>query len=97
LVIPEGTVSIEYQAYANKKTIRKVYIPSSVTNIGSSAFNGCTNLREVIFMEPDKEDRKPVFLGHDVFRQCINLYSITLPKNVGSINGSCFRDCQKLC
>ena len=43
--IPLGVVSIETQAFSWNNRLNYVYIPISVTSIGSSAFNGSISLR----------------------------------------------------
>ena len=42
LTIPAGTVKIENEAYKDRTDITGVVIPDTVTEIGWSAFSGCT-------------------------------------------------------
>ena len=54
VVIPESynglpVVSINTEAFLNNTKIECVIIPDTVTNIGNSAFRGCTALKEVSF------------------------------------------------
>ena len=41
-------VNINDSAFANKTTITKITVPSTVTTIGSGAFAGCTSLQELV-------------------------------------------------
>ena len=47
LVIPEGVDSIKKFAFYNYALLNSITIPNSVTLIGSSAFLGCSNIKEV--------------------------------------------------
>lgn len=42
---------IEISMYALPTSVKKVVIPSSVTRLEHDAFNGCTNLEEVVFQD----------------------------------------------
>lgn len=44
IVIPEGVTSICSFAFENAKSIKKVFIPSTVRNIGEEAFRDCDSL-----------------------------------------------------
>ena len=46
-----NVIGIEAQAFQNNKTITSVEIGNNVTEIGASAFNGCTKLSTVTFKE----------------------------------------------
>lgn len=45
--IPEGTISIEKEAFADCPNLTSVIIPNSVTTIGDGAFEGCSNLTDI--------------------------------------------------
>ena len=45
--IPEGTISIEKDAFAGCPNLTSVIIPDSVTTIGNGAFEGCSNLTDI--------------------------------------------------
>lgn len=71
--------------------ITSVYIPNSVTNIGSSAFEGCENLAEVIF-EGDYAE-----LGENCFKNCTSLTEIQVPATGdGGILSGTFEGCTSL-
>ncbi len=65
-------------------------ILESVTEIGSSAFYGCTGLTSVTIPESVTD------IGDDAFRDCTGLTSITIPKSVTSIDDYAFKDCSEL-
>ena len=50
VVIPEGVTRIEYKAFENTD-ITSVTLPSTIRNIGSLAFRGCSSLTTVIIPE----------------------------------------------
>lgn len=47
VVIPEGITWIADYAFKGHKTLRRIHIPDSVTDIGHLAFAGCENLEEI--------------------------------------------------
>lgn len=71
-------------------TVRKMSIPSSVTEIGDYAFSKCTNLTSI------ELPSGVISLGRDAFNGCTNLSSITLPYGVGAIWNASFYGCESL-
>ena len=65
-------------------------IPSGVTEIGGSAFDGCTGLTSVTI--PDSV----TLIGDDAFRGCTGLASITIPDSVTEIGWRTFACCTGL-
>lgn len=53
LVIEDGTIRIEANAYADNKELKSVTIPESVKEIGEGAFKNCINLADVKFNSDD--------------------------------------------
>ena len=51
VVFPQNLENIQYQAFANCRSLTNLTIPASVTTIGQYAFNGCRGLVSVI-LEP---------------------------------------------
>ena len=73
--------------YAYAKTIT---IPNSVTDIGSSAFSGCTSLTSIVI------GNGVTTIGKSAFSMCTSLTSITIPNSVTSIGNSAFGRCTSL-
>jgi len=47
VIIPDGTTTINGNAFYNCTSITSITIPDSVTSIGANAFNGCTGLTSI--------------------------------------------------
>lgn len=89
VVIPERiegiyVTSIASEAFLNNKTIKHIYMPDTITNIGNSAFRGST-LEEIKL--PDTVS----VIGTSAFAGC-NIKEISLSDNVTSIGFSAFSD-----
>ena len=65
-------------------------IPSSVTSIDSSAFEGCSGLTSLIIPS------SVTSIGSYVFENCSGLTSITIPSSVTEIGGAAFKGCSSL-
>lgn len=68
--IPENVVRIGSGAFENDVSVTSVTIPAGCKSIDSKAFEGCVNLKSVIF-EGD------AFIGNSAFLNCISLESVT--------------------
>lgn len=90
-VIPtDGSVtSIGMLAFKGRKDLKSIDIPSSVTNIGGSAFanSGLTN---VVISSSVTE------LGNYAFSGCEDLESVVIGKGVTKIGSTAFEQCGKL-
>lgn len=85
--LPEELTSISSAAFANC-AITKVVIPNSVTTMGISAFQYCTNLTSVTLSKNLKT------IPSDAFYGCANLTSITIPEGVTTIEYGAFAYCK---
>lgn len=73
--------------FANSNMIRKIVIEYGLTEIGSVAFSGCTNLTEVTIADSVKT------IGEGAFYECSSLKGVTIPDNVTSIGKDAFEYC----
>ncbi|MCR5137090.1 MAG: leucine-rich repeat protein [Oscillospiraceae bacterium] len=70
--------------------IKEAMIPESVTNIGESAFSGCSGLTSITLPE------SVTSIGTSAFSGCTGLTSITIPESVTSIGMNAFSGCTGL-
>ena len=92
--VPDGVEKIGEYAFTYSETLLDVYIPASVETIGTGAFEFCTQLSGVIFL--DAENSKLKSLGSYCFSDCKNLTTVSLPASVTEIGISCFSGCEYL-
>ena len=92
VVIPEGVVGIESEAFFGKKQMVSVVIPASVEYIGYQAFVNCEALKKVEF----QENSVLTEIHTSAFRGCNSLAEITLPDRVLQINSWAFSECTSL-
>ena len=78
----------------NGSKLQSITISASVTEIGSSAFAGCTALEEVVFKD---RSETALTIGNYVFSGCSHLTNINFEKsNATSVGASAFADCVSL-
>lgn len=92
VIIPndENIMYIGEEAFKDDKTIERVIIPKTVVEIRERAFAGCTNLKEVYFINaPDIEvDGAPAYVG--------DVNEVIPDSNLNVINMHAFRGCTSL-
>ena len=89
--LPNGhpVTSIGNNAFAGS-AIRNVIIPSSVTSIGTAAFNSCASLLSVDIPS------SVTSIGDSAFQYCSSMGSVNIPSSVTSIGDSAFYHCTSL-
>ena len=73
-------------------SLTSIAIPSSVTFVVGSAFEGCTSLTSVTFGEGSQLES----IGYATFYNCTSLTSIVIPSSVTSVGSSAFSNCTSL-
>ena len=73
-------------------SLTSITIPDTVTSIGQSAFQDCSNLTSVNF----GNNSQLTSIGDYAFQSCRSLTSITIPNRVTSIDNFAFRYCSSL-
>ena len=88
IVIPETSkgskVSVIGSDVFQKKDIKSVKFPKSITEIQKYAFSGCQSLTEITIPEGVKT------IGNNAFWNCKNLTKITLPKTIKNMGWNAF-------
>ena len=85
ITLPEGLTSIGAHAFENciGTNFKTLVIPSTVEEIGESAFKGCTKITSITFNEGAAEATNlSLTLNKGVFEKCTALLSITLPSHL---------------
>lgn len=86
-------IGIRYEAFAYEKTIEKVNIPKTVTQIGNKAFSNCTLLKEVNISQECMISE----LGDGAFSNCSVLSKVVLPNDgFEKIGAYAFENCTSL-
>ncbi|MBO5888215.1 MAG: leucine-rich repeat domain-containing protein [Bacteroidaceae bacterium] len=90
-LVISGEGAIEQSSWRQfQNYIRTVDIQEGVTSIPSSAFDGYSNLSNVIIAE------SVTSIGYYAFYGCKSLINITIPNNVSYIGSSAFANCTNL-
>ena len=87
IVIPEGVVEIESNAFSSCDSLVSVTIPKSLKRIGDVAFDHCSNLAAITI------PGNVIEIGGSAFFGCKNLTSVTISKGVEKIGNQAFTYC----
>ena len=71
-------------------SLESIILPSTITEIGSSAFYDCDSMKEVVLNEG------LTTIGNNAFRECTSLESINFPSTLIKIGMESFNHCIKL-
>lgn len=89
--IPEGTVKIAREAFANQTALAEVHMPDTVTMLGMSAFTNCKSLRKVVFSDNIKEiPDSSAYQNGGVFQSCKALHEVVLPSKLQYLGSFAF-------
>ena len=88
-VIPASVKRIGNKAFLNSP-IEEISIPGSVSEIGTSAFKDCSNLKQVELKKGIKT------IGLSAFANCVGIEEISIPGSVSEIVALAFSDCTGL-
>lgn len=81
---------IQYYAFSDCKSLRRIAIPDGVTTIEGNVFANCANLTTVKLGNSVRE------VGYNTFGGCKMLSHITLPEGLTAIRGCAFYNCSSL-
>ena len=87
--IKDGTAIISIGSFSFSK-VSNISIPDSVRYIGSSAFNGCDELKSITL------SNNITSIEYSTFEDCINLNNVVIPDSVVCIGSNAFRGCKQL-
>ena len=92
--IPEGTINILRTSWkkwgVDKKVVKTVTIPDSVSTIGYGAFCNCSSLASIAI------PASVTAIGEYAFVDCSSLASITIPDSLTTIREAAFYECRSL-
>jgi hypothetical protein len=81
-----------YRAFLGNEQIVSVYINDNIEDIGTSAFQECSNLKNIYF----SESSQCTSIGSWAFHKCKSLKYIKLPPKLNKISEGLLNDCSNL-
>lgn len=90
VILPNGVVSIDHNAFDGCSNLTSISIPSTVTLIGYSAFIDCDSLINITIPS------SVMSIGRSAFEGCRSLTSIAIPYGVSKIDDHTFEGCSNL-
>lgn len=95
ITLPNTVTRINDDALKGNKKIVSVTIPGSVKDIGNNAFQGCPNLEEIIFTNPDTASNN-LIIRINAFQNCPKLTKCEIPARANQVVGNIFKGCTSL-
>ena len=89
-VVHSNPLYYAHNLYINNELATELVIPDDVTNIGSSAFYGCSSLTSVTI------PNSVTSIEYSAFYDCSGLTSVVIPNSVTSIGSCAFSGCSGL-
>lgn len=111
LTIPDTVTEVKKAAFYKYQKLKKLIIPSSVSDMGQSAFEECTNLEYAQIsssalglqsfygctnLNKIVLDGELKYVPQNTFGKCINLSSVDIPDTVTLIGTAAFSGCTSL-
>lgn len=96
VTIPETVTNIGFNAFQDCSSLSSVTIPEGVTSIGMRAFEGCSSLGSVTIPKSFVLSIGDTSLQHTIFKDCVNLTTVTLSEKISRIPPWMFQGCTKL-
>ncbi len=90
--VSKGVKTIGSNAFRGCTSLLYIDFPTSITSVGAGAFMSCEKMVRVRFMPGSKKTA----LGDNLFSQCWNLTSVTLPQTADCISSGMFESCSSL-
>ena len=84
--------SIGHGAFQENMQLETVTIPNKVTELQYSAFESCSNLKNIVF----ESESTLKSIGGDAFRECSNLENVEIPDSVKDSGYGAFASCTSL-
>ena len=107
--IPSTVRTIGDYAFFKCESLTKIVLPEAgLTSLGGFAFDYCSSLTEVVNFDKINLGETQVELDNHqfatvtqaipsyLFKNCVNLETITFPNNIGAVGGYAFINCTKL-
>lgn len=95
IIIPEGFVMLNHNAFTNSKVLEEVVLPDSLEIILSGAFSYCDSLYTIKLPNNLKElSNNNWWIG--VFDGCVSLKEVVIPDSVEKIGPYTFKNCTNL-
>ncbi len=88
--VPEGTASIERNAFAGCEDIVSVVMPEGLKDIGEYAFEDCSSLASITLPQG------VLYIHRAAFSDCTALANLVIPNSVTEIRSDAFKNCNAL-